>query len=171
MTFAIINLLSNVFMTSFAFVGMATVINKTGKFCKIINEAKKDSFKNGFDMIMLDTVEEMNRCVESISIITSNSHKMIFVLYDIIVGNKSIRKDKDGKIIISNKSKYKVKIEELNSKVKKYEEELLKMKRKKKSDSDRSSSESSDSLSEKSSIISDISNDCEDEYYLDDKNI
>jgi hypothetical protein len=132
MSFAIFNLLSNIFTTGFACIGVGTVINKCGKFFKIINENKKDGFKNAFDTIMLDTVEEMNKCVESISVITSNSNKIIFTIYDISVGNKFIKKDKDGKIIICNKSKiysgYKNKLEELSSKVKKYQEELSKIK-------------------------------------------
>ena len=132
MSLAILNLVSNVFMTSFAFIGIGTVINKVGKFCKIIEENKKDSFKVGFDSIMIDSVEELNRCVESVSLITNNTYKIILLMIDISTGNKFIKKDKDGKIIICNKSKmvsgYKDKISELSSKVKKYEEELNKIK-------------------------------------------
>jgi hypothetical protein len=136
MSFAIINLLSNVFMTGFAFVGIGTTINKIGKFFKVIDENKENGFKRGFDVIMLDSIEEMNRCIESISIITNNCNKIFFIIYDISMGNKYIKKDKEGKIIICNKSKifsgYKDKIEELNGKVKKYQEELNNIKKKKK---------------------------------------
>jgi len=135
MSFAIINLLSNVFMTGFAFIGIGTAINKIGKFFKVIDENKENGFKIGFDAIMLDSIEEMNRCIESISIITNNCNKIFFIVYDISVGNKYIKKDKEGKIIICNKSKifsgYKDKIEELSGKVKKYQQELNKIKKKK----------------------------------------
>jgi hypothetical protein len=29
------------------FIGIGTIVNKIGKFCKVIDENKKDSFKNG----------------------------------------------------------------------------------------------------------------------------
>jgi len=135
MSFAIINLLSNVFMTGFAFIGVGTTINKIGKFFKVIDENKENGFKKGFDVIMLDSIEEMNRCIESISIITNNCNKIFFIIYDISMGNKYIKKDKEGKIIICNKSKifsgYKDKIEELSGKVKKYQQELNKIKKEK----------------------------------------
>ena len=122
-------------MTGFAFIGIGTSINKIGKFFKVIDENKENGFKTGFDVIMLDSIEEMNRCIESISIITNNCNKIFFVIYDISMGNKYIKKDKEGKIIICNKSKifsgYKDKIEELNGKVKKYQQELNKIKKKK----------------------------------------
>ena len=163
MSLAILNLVSNVFMTSFAFIGIGTVINKVGKFCKIIEENKKDSFKAGFDSIMIDSVEELNRCVESVSLITNNTYKIVLLMFDISTGNKFIKKDKDGKIIICNKSKmvsgYKDKISELSTKVKKYEEELNKINKnpnkttnnKDDDDSDNSSSDDSSDISLSSS--------------------
>lgn len=164
MSLAIINLLNSIFTTSFAFIGIGTVVNKIGKFCKVIDENKKDAFKNGFDVIMLDTVEEMNRCVESVSLITTNTQKILILLYDIILGNKFIKKDKDGKIIISNKSNvfsgYKDKILELSSKVKKYQEELSKIKKKKTESIPEDNSISDDSsLSVDSSEISENKDD------------
>jgi hypothetical protein len=132
MGFAILSLISNTIVTSFACVGIATVINKVGKFFKITEEHKNDGFKAGFDSIMIDSIDELNKCVESLTIISSNIGKICIVMYDITVGNKFIKKDKNGKIIICNKSKlysgYKDKIDELTNKVKKYENELKKMK-------------------------------------------
>ena len=174
-------------MSGFAFIGIGTTINKLGKFCKVVNENKKDGFKSGFDVIMLDSVEEMNRCVESLSTITKNSKKIFFIIYDLLLGNKIIKKDKDGKIMICNKLKiysgYKHKIEELSTKVKKYQEELFKIKKNKdvknKEDiADNLSIESKnmndETISDASSdISSDISSDGstdiinEDEFYLD----
>jgi hypothetical protein len=167
--YAIFNLVSNAIMTGFAFIGIGTVIIKTGKFFKIIEQNKEDGFKLGFDKIMLESIDEMNTCVESISVITNNFSKIFFILYDIAVGNKYIKKDKDGKIILCNKSKlysgFQSKIDELNSKVKKYQQELNKVKNKKKSNnklnddllkSDFSDDSSDDSISIDLSIDEDI---------------
>ena len=137
---AIFNLLANILMTGTSIIGIATIINKVGKFCKIIDENKKDGFKIGFDTIMLESINDINNCVESISTISNNSSKILCILYDITVGNKYVKKDKDGKIIICSKLKvysgFKDKIEELNSKVKKYEDELTKLKKNKKTSND-----------------------------------
>lgn len=167
MRFAILSLISNTFVTSLACVGLATVVNKVGKFFKIIDEHKNDGFKAGFDTIMIDSIDELNKCVESISIISGNIGKICIIMYDISVGNKFIKKDKNGKIIICNKSKlysgYKDKIDELKNKVKKYENELKKIKVKKpkngcdNDNDDESCSSSSSSDSEKS--YSDVSSD------------
>ena len=137
---AIFNLLANILMTGTSIIGVSTIINKVGKFCKIVDENKKDGFKIGFDTIMLESINDINNCVESISTISNNSSKILCILYDICVGNKYVKKDKDGKIIICSKLKvysgFKDKIEELNSKVKKYQDELTKLKKNKKTKDD-----------------------------------
>jgi hypothetical protein len=171
---AIFNLLANILMTGTSIIGVTTIINKVGKFCKIIDENKKDGFKIGFDTIMLESINDINNCVEAISTISNNSSKILFILYDISVGNKYVKKDKDGKIIICSKLKvysgFKDKIEELNSKVKKYQEELTKLKKNKKTKNDgekddkKDSEDSSDESEESSSInnentYSDVSSD------------
>jgi hypothetical protein len=179
---AIFNLLANILMTGTSIIGVATIINKIGKFCKIIDENKKDGFKIGFDTIMLESINDINNCVEAVSTISNNSSKILCILYDILTGNKYIKKDKDGKIIICSKLKvysgFKDKIEELNSKVKKYQDELTKLKKnkktkndeeiddkdKKKDDNDKEKSEDSSDESEESSInnentYSDVSSD------------
>jgi hypothetical protein len=168
---AIFYLLTNIFMTGTSIIGCATIINKIGKFCKVIDENKKDGFKLAFDTIMLESINDMNNCVESISSISNNASKIVFILYDITIGKKFIKKDKDGKIIICNKTKilsgFKDKINELNTKVKKYQEELSKIrkpknnfinKKKNKSDNDSDDSnysdDSDDELSNSSSNTS-----------------
>ena len=170
---AIFNLLANILMTGTSIIGVATIINKVGKFCKIVDENKKDGFKIGFDTIMLESINDINNCVEAISTISNNSSKILCILYDISVGNKYIKKDKDGKIVICSKLKvysgFKDKIEELNSKVKKYQEELTKLKKNKKNvnEDDDNNNENkilSDNESEESSIknentYSDVSSD------------
>ena len=169
---AIFNLLANILMTGTSIIGVATIINKVGKFCKIVDENKKDGFKIGFDTIMLESINDINNCVESISTISNNSSKILCILYDISVGNKYVKKDKDGKIIICSKLKvysgFKDKIEELNSKVKKYQDELTKLKKNKKTKNDgekddEDSDDSCDELEESSikneNTYSDVSSD------------
>jgi hypothetical protein len=178
---AIFNLLANILMTGTSIIGVATIINKIGKFCKIVDENKKDGFKIGFDTIMLESINDINNCVESISTISNNSSKIICILYDISVGNKYVKKDKDGKIIICSKLKvysgFKDKIEELNSKVKKYQDELTKLKKNKKTkndgekddeekddeDSDDSSDESEELSIKNENTYSDVSSDSDEE--------
>jgi len=171
---AILNLLSNIITTTFTCVGIATFINKTGKFFKIIEENKIDGFKKGFDTIVLESIDDINKCVESISLIANNTNRMVFILYDITLGNKIIKKDKDGKIIICNKSKiysgFKEKINELTSKVKKYKEELSKIKNDDKNitlDSDEEGNESYSEVSSDSDNNEDEKKD--DEFFLETK--
>jgi hypothetical protein len=160
------------------------MINENKKIINKLNseldENKKDGFKIGFDTIMLESINDINNCVESISTISNNSSKILCILYDITVGNKYVKKDKDGKIIICSKLKvysgFKDKIEELNSKVKKYQDELTKLKKNKKTKNDEekdynnkekdNNDKDSDDSSEESSIknentYSDVSSDSE----------
>jgi len=132
---AILSLIANSFISGLAVIGAGTLINKLGKFFKIIDESSEDGYRKGFDSIMVESIDEINNCVESSTRITNNFHKIFFIIYDISIGNKFIKKNKEGKLIICTKSKiysgYKDKIEELNDKVKKYQDELNKMKHKK----------------------------------------
>lgn len=153
---AIFSLLSNIIITGTSIIGCATIINKLGKFFKTMEEETKgDSFKVAFDTFMMDTIDDMNKCVESISTIASNVNNVAVIVYDILVGNKFIKKDKDGKIIICNKAKlysgYKDKIDELSNKVKKYQDELKKMKKTK----DKNKKDNSDDEDDDEESISD----------------
>lgn len=165
---AIASLIINSLVIVSSSMGVMSVIIKFGKFFKIMEENHEDGFKKGFDKIMLESIDEMNTCVESISIITKNSNKLFFILYDLIVGNKYIKKDKDGKIIIFNKSKlysgFKNKIDELNNKVKKYQQELRKFKTNKDNINDEEllsncSSNDENNESEEFSSVSSVSSD------------
>jgi hypothetical protein len=130
---AIFNLFTNIITTTFTCLGIATFINRLGNLLKIIEENKNDGFKKGFDTIVLESINDINKCVESISLIALKTNKMLFIIYDITIGKKIIKKDKEGKIIICNKSKlysgFKEKINELTNKVKKYKNELNKFKK------------------------------------------
>lgn len=132
---AILSLITNSFISGLAFIGAGTIINKLGKFFKIIEGSSDDGYRIAFDTIMVESIDELNSCVESTGRITTNFHKIFFILYDISIGNKFIKKNKDGKLVICTKSKiyngYKDKIEELNDRVKKYQDELNNMKNKK----------------------------------------
>lgn len=165
---AIINLVGNIIFTGTSIIGIATIINKVGKFFKAVDQSNdNDGFKKGFDTFMLDSIEEINRCVESVSTIANNINKITLIMYDISLGNKYIKKDKDGKIILCNKSKvFKDKINELTSKLKKYEDELSKMKEtneKSPKEKDDNSSVSSDET------YSDVSSDSDDEEKKDEQ--
>lgn len=158
---AIIHLITNSIFTVTSIIGIVTIINKFGVLCKVIDENKKDGYKIGFDKLMLDSIDEINRCVDSVTFIAVGANKIFVISYDIITGNKFIKKDKDGKIIICTKSKldssYKTKINELNSRVKKYQDELHKIKKNKveKDGSLNSSSNSTYSnVSDDSSLLS-----------------
>lgn len=160
---AIINLLTNILITGTSIIGCVTIINKVGKFCKVIEENNEDGFKIAFDTCMMDTIDDMNKCVESVGMIASNFNNILFITYDIFTGNKFVKKNKDGKIIICNKSKvfsgYKDKIDELNNKVKKYQEELKKIKKPKQKENIVNDDDSSDNSSLPSSNDSDSDND------------
>jgi len=103
--YTILNSVTNTVMTGFTFVGIGAVIIKVGKFLKIIEENKEYSFKKGFDTIMLESIDDMNTCIESISTITNNFNKVFFIVYDISICNKYIKKDKEDKIIMSDTDK------------------------------------------------------------------
>jgi hypothetical protein len=159
---AILSLLTNILITGTSIIGTCTIINKVGKFFKIIEDTKEDGFKIAFDNFMMDSIDDLNKCVESISTIALNTNNVIIIVYDIIVGNKFVKKNKDGKIIICGKDKlysgYKDKIDELSIKVKKYQDELKKIKKdnlNKNNNDDNNNDDNNDDDSLCSSISSD----------------
>ena len=166
---AILSLISNSLISGLAIIGMGTLINKAGKFFKIIEEEQQDGYRKAFDSVMVESIDEINKSVESVGIIGTNINKIFFILYDISTGNKFIKKDNDGKLIICNKSRiytgYKDKIEELNSKVKKYQEELSKIK--KNDDKKNNPEKDKDSDASSDSSLSTDEEDNNDEFYLE----
>ena len=147
MVTAIFFLISNSLVSGLAIIGLGSVINKLGTFFKILEINKEDGFRQGFDTIVLESMNDVNNCVDSVTLISDNLFKIFIILYDIIIGNKYMEKDKNGKIIILTKEKinekYKNEIEELNNKVKKYQNELNKIKNNVKYDSDENNSDES----------------------------
>jgi hypothetical protein len=168
---AILSLISNSLISGLAIIGIGTLINKAGKFFKIIEEEQQDGYRKAFDSIMVESIDEINKSVESVGIIGTNINKIFFILYDISTGSKFIKKDKDGKLIICNKSKvytgYKDKIEELNSKVKQYQEELSKIKKTKNKGKDDEDEKDAKDAEDSDSSLSTDEEDKNDEFYLE----
>jgi hypothetical protein len=129
---SIINLIFNSLITGFAIIGAGTVVNKAGDFFKVLENEKEDAYKKAFDSVMVESIGDLNKSVDSVQSISRNFYKILFIVIEILNGSKYIKKKKDGKIIICDKSKisgsYKEKIEELKNKVNKYREELIKVK-------------------------------------------
>jgi hypothetical protein len=132
MIYGFLSLLTTTSIFAFSIVGTITIINKAGHFLKTMEEEKKDSYKKAFDKFMIETIEEINFSVDSLKLITKHTFKNSKLFFDLVSGNKCIKKDKDGNIIVSDKSKlteeYKEKIEHLYTKLKKYENEVKKYK-------------------------------------------
>lgn len=126
MVFIILELLYTTLFSGFFLIGFGTVLNKLGDFFKIIEEEEKDNFKKAFDKITNDSISEFNKCFLSTHIIISRFTKLISISYELVTGQKVIKKNKDGNIVICDKStmmeKYESKIEELESKINKFKE-------------------------------------------------
>lgn len=128
MGYALIGLMINSFYTMLLLLGLGTAINKSGKFFKILEDEEKDNFKKAFDIITSDFIEDFNNSFVSVHLISSNISKIVILFWELIVGDKYIKKTDDGKIIVTDKSEmfddYKNKINDLNNKIKKYEEKI-----------------------------------------------
>jgi hypothetical protein len=152
MFYNLLSLLSTTAILGFGIIGSLTVVNKAGHFLKRMETEEKDAYKKAFDKLMIETIDEINFSIDSIGIISKHTYKNIKLLFDILYGNKCIKKDKDGKIIISDKSKlnkeYEEKIEHLYTKLKKYQNEVKKYKN---SDNNSESKNSDDNDSKKKS--------------------
>lgn len=148
-------------------VGLITVINKAGNFIKNMEEEKKDSYKKAFDKFMIETIEELNNSIDSLKLISKHTLKNGKLLFDLASGNKCIKKDKDGNIIVSEKSKlteeYKEKIEHLYTKLKKYQNEVKKYK-----NNDETKETDKDKDKEKNNKKTEINDDSDDTISSDD---
>ena len=117
MIYGFLSLVTTTSMFAFGIIGTITVINKAGHFLKTMEEEKKDAYKKAFDKFMIETIDEINFSIDSLKLISKHTLKNSKLLFDLVSGNKCIKKDKDGNIIVSDKSKlteeYKEKIEHL----------------------------------------------------------
>ena len=126
MVFIILELLYTTLFSGFFLIGFGTILNKLGDFFKIIEEEEKDNFKKAFDKLTNDSISEFNKCFLSTHIVISRFAKLLSISYDLVTGEKIIKKNKDGNIVICDKStimeKYESKIEELENKINKFKE-------------------------------------------------
>ena len=126
MVFIILELLYTTLFSGFFLIGFGKILNKLGDFFKIIEEEEKDNFKKAFDKLTNDSISEFNKCFLSTHIVISRFAKLLSISYDLLTGQKVIKKNKDGNIVICDKNtmmeKYESKIEELESKINKFKE-------------------------------------------------
>ena len=132
MIYGFLSLVTTTSIFAFGIIGTITVINKAGHFLKNMEEEKKDAYKKAFDKFMIETIDEINFSIDSLKLISKHTLKNGKLLFDLASGNKCIKKDKEGNIVVSEKSKlteeYKEKIEHLYTKLKKYQNEVKKYK-------------------------------------------
>jgi len=132
MIYGFLSLVTTTSIFAFGIIGTITVINKAGHFLKNMEEEKKDAYKKAFDKFMIETIDEINFSIDSLKLISKHTLKNGKLLFDLASGNKCIKKDKEGNIVVSEKSKlteeYKEKIGHLYTKLKKYQNEVKKYK-------------------------------------------
>lgn len=132
MSYPLIGLFNGVLHSFFLIFGFGTVVNKLGDFFKVLEEEKEDNFKKGFDKISGDLINDFNNSFVSFNLISSNVSKIGVLSYELMIGEKYIKKTKDGKMIVQDKTlildNYEEKIEKLNDKVKSYKDLLKNMK-------------------------------------------
>lgn len=118
--------------------GTGCFINKSGDFFKVLSEESDDNFKRAFDHITNDLMEDFSKTFVSMNLITNNVSKIMILAYELMIGEKMIKKTKDGKIMINDKNiifdNYENKISKLSEKVKNYENILENMKNENKID-------------------------------------
>ena len=118
--------------------GTGCFINKSGDFFKVLSEESDDNFKRAFDHITNDLMEDFSKTFVSMNLITNNVSKIMILAYELMIGEKIIKKTKDGKIMINDKNiifdNYENKISKLSEKVKNYENILENMKNENKID-------------------------------------
>lgn len=132
MSYPLIGLFNGVLHSFFLILGFGTAVNKLGDFFKVLEEEQNDNFKKGFDKISSDLVKDFNNSFVSFNLISSNVSKMAVLSYELMIGEKYIKKTKEGKIVLQDKTltldNYEEKIGKLNEKVKSYKDLLKNMK-------------------------------------------
>lgn len=136
---AIFDIVSNSFFSTLAVVGASTIIYKIGNFLKTLEDEPEDSYRKAFDKTMVNSMEEINFCFDSVKRIAGTTSKATSIISEIALGSKIVQKDKNGKIIITDKSKlqsqYENTISELHSKLEKYKHKLERKKKQKQTSS------------------------------------
>ena len=95
--YAVLGLLNSTLYSALVLLGFGTGINKLGKFFKVMEDAEGDNFKKAFDSSMSDISDEFNNSFLAINLITSNSFKLLNLSYSLLMGDKYIKKSKDGR--------------------------------------------------------------------------
>ncbi len=130
MSYALLGLVYSSFSSLFLLLGVGTAINKTGDFFKILENENDDNFKKAFDKLVGDLSDDFNNSFESINLISQNVSKIWILFWELLIGEKFIKKTKDGKIVVDDKNvifdNYESKINNLNNKIQNYREILKK---------------------------------------------
>ena len=138
MSYAIFGLFYSTISSFLLMLGTGCFINKSGDFFKVLSEESDDNFKRAFDHITNDLMEDFSKTFVSMNLITNNVSKIMILAYELMIGEKIIKKTKDGKIMINDKNiifdNYENKISKLSEKVKNYENILENMKNENKID-------------------------------------
>jgi hypothetical protein len=170
---AIFDIVSNSFFSTLAVVGASTIIYKIGNFLKTLEDEPEDSYRKAFDKTMVNSMEEINFCFDSVKRIAGTTSKATSIISEIALGSKIVQKDKSGKIIITDKSKlqsqYENTISELHSKLEKYKHKLERKKKQKQTSSQTHSS--SQKKYDDSSLSSDNENSDSDTQSLEEMDI
>jgi len=124
MSYALFGLLYSTMSSLLLIMGTGCAINKAGNFFKLLEEESDDNFKKAFDKVAGDLVNDFNNSFVSLNLISSNVSKLAIIFYELMIGEKFIKKTKDGKIIVDDKNaifdNYENKIGVLNEKIKKF---------------------------------------------------
>jgi hypothetical protein len=132
MSYAIFGLFYSTISSFLLMLGTGCFINKSGDFFKVLSEESDDNFKRAFDHITNDLMEDFSKTFVSMNLITNNVSKIMILAYELMIGEKIIKKTKDGKIMINDKNiifdNYENKISKLSEKVKNYKNILENMK-------------------------------------------
>jgi len=124
MSYALFGLLYSTMSSLLLIMGTGCAVNKAGNFFKLLEEESDDNFKKAFDKVAGDLVNDFNNSFVSLNLISSNVSKLAIISYELMIGEKFIKKTKDGKIIVDDKNaifdNYENKIGALNEKIKKF---------------------------------------------------
>jgi hypothetical protein len=124
MSYALFGLLYSTMSSLLLIMGTGCAVNKAGNFFKLLEEETDDNFKKAFDKVAGDLVNDFNNSFVSLNLISSNVSKLAIISYELMIGEKFIKKTKDGKIIVDDKNaifdNYENKIGALNEKIKKF---------------------------------------------------
>lgn len=170
MTYQLFGLFYSTVSSILLMLGTGCAINKAGDFFKVLEEENDDNFKKGFDKVTGDMINDFNNSFVSLNLISNNISKSSILFYELMIGEKFIKKTKDGKIIVDDKNtifdNYENKIGSLNEKIKGYKDILKKINKDDVLDYDISDDEDSEQVDNEDND----EDDDEDEYNMENEN-